>query len=83
MLKFRDHCYSAFLFDMDGTMLDSSAVVERVWRLWAERHGIDTTTLLANVHGVRGEDTVRRFAPPGTNITEEVAWLQQAEMEDV
>lgn len=72
-----------FSSNMDGTMLDSSAVVERVWRLWANRHGVDTTTLLANVHGVRGEDIVRRFAPAGTNIAEEVTWLQQAEMEDV
>jgi sugar-phosphatase len=29
--------YAAFLFDMDGTMLDSSVVVERVWREWAGR----------------------------------------------
>lgn len=83
MPKFRDHFYTAFLFDMDGTMLDSSIVVERVWRSWGDRHGVDTATLLANVHGVRGEEIVRRFAPAGTNIAEEVTRVQKAEMEDV
>ncbi|RYE64943.1 MAG: HAD family hydrolase, partial [Oxalobacteraceae bacterium] len=31
--------YRAFLFDMDGTLLNSIAAAERVWSLWAERHG--------------------------------------------
>jgi len=60
MPEFRSHSYAAFLFDMDGTLLDSSAIVDRIWRSWAERHGIDSEKLLANVHGVRSEDTIRR-----------------------
>src|SRR5688500_749321 len=62
MPDFRNHRYAAFLFDMDGTLLDSSAVVERVWVQWARRHGIDPAALLKGLHGVRAEDTVRRFA---------------------
>ena len=45
--------YAAFLFDMDGTLLDSSAVVERVWLTWARNHSVDTKALLAAMHGVR------------------------------
>ncbi|WP_230635859.1 HAD-IA family hydrolase [Sphingomonas sp. Leaf4] len=83
MPMFRDTPYAAFLFDMDGTLLDSSAAVERVWRRWCERHGIDADALIAVCHGVRGEDTVRRFATPGMDVDAEAAWLNAAELADV
>jgi sugar-phosphatase len=83
MPEFRNHSYAAFLFDMDGTLLDSSAVVHRVWRSWAERHGIDSGKLLANVHGVRSEDTIRRFAGPTMDVAKENQWILDAEARDV
>jgi mannitol-1-/sugar-/sorbitol-6-phosphatase len=85
MPMFRNAHYAAFLFDMDGTLLDSSAVVERVWREWAARHAIDADALMHAVHGVRAHDTVVRFAPDraGFDIDAEVAWLTQAEYDDV
>ncbi len=83
MPEFRDRTYSAFLFDMDGTLLDSSAVVERVWLTWARKHGIDADALLAAMHGVRAEDTVRRFAGPKLDIARETEWIAQAELTDV
>ena len=30
-----DRFYDAFLFDMDGTLLNSIAAAERVWSRWA------------------------------------------------
>lgn len=83
MPLFRNADYAAFLFDMDGTLLDSSAAVERVWRRWCDLHGIDAEALIAVCHGVRGEDTVRRFATPGMDLDTEAAWLNAAELEDV
>ncbi|MDF3021628.1 MAG: glycerol-3-phosphatase [Steroidobacteraceae bacterium] len=83
MPLFRNQSYAAFLFDMDGTLLDSSAVVNRVWRSWAERHGIDPPVLLAAMHGVRAEDTVRRFAGPTLDVAAETEWIHQAELHDV
>lgn len=82
-LHFRGNSYAAFLFDMDGTMLDSSAVVERNWRAWASRHGVDADLLLESVHGVRGEDVVRRFGAPDVDVAAEAEWLLQADMADV
>src|SRR6476620_4349120 len=49
--RFQNRTYAAFLFDMDVTMPDSSAVVERTWRAWANRHGINPDDLLESVHG--------------------------------
>jgi sugar-phosphatase len=80
---FRNHSYAAFLFDMDGTLLDSSAVVDRVWGAWARRHGIDAKQLFANVHGVRAEDTIRRFADAAMDIDKETQWILDAELNDV
>jgi len=81
--RFQNRTYAAFLFDMDGTMLDSSAVVERTWRAWANRHGINPDDLLESVHGVRSEDTIRRFGPVGIDVAKEAAWVLKAELSDV
>ena len=78
-----DRSYAAFLFDMDGTLLDSTPVIRRVWSAWATRHGVDTATLLAAVHGVRAIDTIRRFAPAGVDPVAEERALTQAEVDDV
>src|SRR3954471_11980387 len=83
MPVFRNRSYAAFLFDMDGTMLDSSAVVDRVWGYWAKKHGVDAVKLLANVHGVRAEDTIRRFAGDRVNVAAETQWILEAEVKDV
>jgi mannitol-1-/sugar-/sorbitol-6-phosphatase len=80
---FKSKSYAAFLFDMDGTLLDSSAVVARVWSAWARRHGIDTAALLSKAQGVRAEDTVRRFASANMDIAKETQWILDAELNDV
>src|SRR6185436_11815396 len=83
MPEFRNQTYAAFLCDMDGTLLDSSAAVDRVWGSWAQRHGIDVPTLLATVHGVRSEDTIRRFAGAGVDVAKEVQWILEADVDGV
>lgn len=80
---FRNRQFAAFLFDMDGTMLDSSLAVERTWRMWADHHGIDPEPLLAACHGVQTADTIRRFGPADVDVSAEAQWLHKAEMADV
>jgi sugar-phosphatase len=58
----------AILFDMDGTLVDSTAVVERVWARFADRFGIELTTILATSHGRRMEDSIVRFGPEGVDV---------------
>jgi sugar-phosphatase len=57
----------AFLFDMDGTLVDSHAVVERIWANFAARFDLDLAEILATSHGVRMVETIRRHAPAGTD----------------
>lgn len=54
---------AGFLFDMDGTLVDSTAVVEAVWTGFGRRHGIDPAAILAYAHGRQAFDTVTRFLP--------------------
>ncbi|WP_082043824.1 HAD-IA family hydrolase [Mobilicoccus massiliensis] len=51
------------LVDMDGTLVDSHAAVERVWRDWARRYDVDEEALIAVCHGATGDETMRRFRP--------------------
>ncbi len=53
----------ALLFDLDGVLVDSSACIERHWRRWAVRHGLDVEALLAHLHGRRMVDLIRDCAP--------------------
>ncbi|WP_342248867.1 HAD-IA family hydrolase [Sphingomonas sp. OTU376] len=75
--------FAAFLFDMDGTLVNSMAVVDRVWRAWAARHGVETDPLMAALHGVRAIETIRRFAPAGVDAEAETEALTQAEIDDI
>ena len=49
---------AAVLFDLDGVLADSTAAVERHWRDFAERHGLDPAAVLAGAHGRRSVDHV-------------------------
>lgn len=75
--------YAAFLFDMDGTVLDSIAVAERVWGDWARRHGLDVEAFLPTIHGVRAEETIRRQNLAGVDIAVETLAILRAEVADV
>ena len=48
---------------MDGTLVDSDAVVERTWIGWAGEHGLDPDAVLEIAHGSPGERTIRRMLP--------------------
>lgn len=75
--------FAAFLFDMDGTLVDSIASANRVWRRWAASHGLDPEVVLRTMHGVRAIETVRRLNVPGMDPEREAHVLTLAEIEDV
>jgi sugar-phosphatase len=53
----------AVLFDLDGVLVDSTAVVERTWRRWAAAHGLAFERVMQVAHGRPARDTVRLVAP--------------------
>jgi len=78
-----DRAYAAVLFDMDGTLLDSTAVIERVMTDWADCHGVDPAALHAVSHGRRTIDTLRDFADGDMDCAAEAARIEAAEVSDV
>ena len=53
----------ALLLDMDGTLVNSDAVVERIWRRWADRHGLDADEVMKVAHGRQGHATMAALLP--------------------
>ena len=78
-----NRAFGAFLFDMDGTVLNSIAAAERIWAAWAERHGVDVESFLPTIHGVRAVDTITRLNLPGVDAEAQAAFITEAEIEDV
>ncbi len=60
---------------MDGVLVDSTRVVERLWVRWAARHGLDSGAVLAVGHGRTTVDTMRDFVP------RQLAAVEAAEMD--
>ncbi|KAI0311444.1 phosphatase [Amylostereum chailletii] len=54
------HTFDAILFDMDGTLIDSTAGVEGAWNLFKDRYPhIDVERILSSAHGVRTVENLR------------------------
>lgn len=72
----------AILFDLDGVLVDSTAVVVRTWREWAERRGLDAGYLLEIAHGRRAVEIVRHMTPD-VDAEAEVRQLEGIEARNV
>ena len=70
----------ACLFDMDGTLIDSTPLVERIWRAWARRHGLDEELVASTCHGRQSRQTMETLAPH-LNIAHEVAQMLKQELQ--
>ncbi|KZV66673.1 HAD-like protein [Peniophora sp. CONT] len=54
--------FEAILFDMDGTLVDSTAGLAGAWEEFAKTYpGIDVHEILSSAHGVRTVDNLKRY----------------------
>lgn len=77
---------SALLFDMDGTLVDSKAAVERAWAFWARRYNLDLPEVLAYSHGRPTLSTMQYFGQrfaPGRDWQAEADEMQQMEQAEL
>ncbi|HEY9684346.1 MAG TPA: HAD-IA family hydrolase [Drouetiella sp.] len=68
----------AWLFDLDGTLVDSTACVIAAWQNWCPRHGLNADDVIHKAHGRRALDSVKLLLPHA-NHDEEVAILEDLE----
>lgn len=73
-----------FLFDLDGTLVDSLPVVERSWCTWADRFGIPHDEVLNFIHGKQAITSLRHFLPGRSeeDIQAEFRYLETVEAQD-
>ncbi|WP_030156295.1 HAD-IA family hydrolase [Glycomyces sp. NRRL B-16210] len=69
------------LFDMDGTLVDSTASVERAWGRFADRHGLEAAAILAVAHGRPTIEVVAEFAPKGVDVVAETDRIEAEEID--
>lgn len=72
--------FDAVLFDLDGTLVDSTASVVRSWRRWSEHYGVSAQALHEN-HGQPARTLISRLLPPDQHA-EGLARITQLEMTD-
>ncbi|WP_123302622.1 HAD-IA family hydrolase [Bogoriella caseilytica] len=75
----------AILFDIDGTLVDSTDAVDRCWAELARRHDLDVEEVLKYCHGRRAADTLEQFLPPDERdkALQEITELELSDLEGV
>ena len=74
-----------FLFDLDGTLVDSLPAVERAYANWAVSKSLDVEEVLGFIHGKQSITTIRHFMPDASEEEHqaELKRMEQIEAEDV
>lgn len=75
----------AVLFDMDGTLVDSTRVVEGAWSLWSARHEIPLEDVLSFAHGRPTIATMEHFLPARDHTEElnEMGRYEETQLEGI
>ena len=55
--------YQGFIFDLDGTLVNSKQAVETVLLHWCKLHQLDFDTVVVASHGTRIKDFIPKVAP--------------------
>ncbi|WP_375749079.1 HAD-IA family hydrolase [Vibrio sp. HN007] len=77
--------FKGILFDLDGTLVDSNAAVDRCWSHWCDRNDLDYEEVSKVFHGKPAFVTVREFLAGKSDeyIASEIQWLKDQESKDV
>ena len=76
-----ERSFDAVIFDMDGTLIDSTPAVLRAWTTWAGEHGI-TAEQLTSHHGIPSAAVVRMLLPEDRQDAA-IARINELEIVDV
>ncbi len=69
----------AILFDLDGTLIESTFYIERLWQDWGSQYGISPQSMSEIMHGRRAVEIIRTVAPH-ISVQEEAHALEAKEI---
>ena len=76
--------FTGVLLDLDGTLIDSIAAVERSWVQWCGEYGVDPVRLLG-FHGIPAAGVIETLLPEGDRVAafERIRDLEVADVDDI
>lgn len=78
MTKFSLNNYKALIFDLDGTLVDSTESILEVLSMWCNTHLLNIDAVFAASHGARIMDFLPKVAPH-LNLDDEIKFLAKLE----
>lgn len=76
--------FEGLLFDLDGTLIDSSEAIDRCWGAFASKYQISIDELLPAVQGKPAGESISAFRPNASDkeLREDTVWLERMEADD-
>jgi sugar-phosphatase len=82
--RLAEEVFEAVIFDLDGTLIDSTPAVNRAWNAWASEYGLAPTEV-GRHHGVPSAAVVRAVMPEDRYeaAVKRIAELELADVHDI
>ena len=82
--RLTDEVFEAVIFDMDGTLIDSTPAVARAWATWTSEYGLPPLDLRTQ-HGMPSESVVRAVMPEHLHEAgiQRITELEMSDIRDV